>query len=1241
MSGHGGTEEIDVLASRIDIVELLLGEPRHKADLVSESKYSRSTINRAIRELEEAGYVERVSEGFVATQTGQLGADQYRSYMERQRSILGAADVLEQLPHDVDIPPALVTDSRIETDDASHQLFELLATELHTAEEVRLVLPALLDSRYLRVCHSRVVREELTVTLQAPEAVLRDTAREFPFIWEELADSSSFTALSGGEPPFGLVLALAEGAVRSVAVFTSDGAAVTGVVHAETDAITDWGREQYDALEADSGDISADIRAEVTNTSLSTLTDDRLPAPLRSQGFVRVDDSYFERREPLEPATALRAGLDLPEVAAGYAFERTREAAESNDGDDSDGGRQSLTGEIEKRLLDGEDAALVGPPGSGKSTACKSVACRWYENDNGTVLYRESGRGQPFEAATLLETVLGQAEDHVLVVVEDAPRPEANGIFDVIHNLSGREDVSFLLDARNQEWHDPEEFPVDARLRALRREAIETMTVPPLDEHDCETLRRRTESVTGEQLDVPVEDLLTSIRQSDDTGSEAAPGVLSTLVRRMVRYADPIADTDPATTLDETIDRLRADVAEHGETALDTAVLVNALNAAGLDVSPEYLYALAAEGETEDEIQAALDRLSGTVLFPSREEESTSYRTVHETWSVRFLERLLDVESEAAQGRFGQCLSCFLSLAEDPDRRDAVAGAVDGNATGLEPILKDPGSWADETVATLFALGRSYPKLARLYGTSSESALNLPSVCSPQTRVRTAEWRGQMYAGTDDLDRAGAEFRELGDAAEQLPPTAAGRARAVSLLGRSDVARRRGDTEDAATYAREGHTIVDELEAPLLRARARRRLGRTAEARGEFDQAKEQYLAGLEAERAAGDRYGQAKTHEKIGGATMKQGDLETAKGHLEDGLDLFRELGDRTGEADCLRTIGAVAMKRSDVPAARRRLHQALDIYRETGNRQSQSATLSNLGLTALRAGEVRGAREYFEECLAIDREVGDRHGQAQSLNCLGEAAQRAGDLSAAREYIEECLDSYREIGDRHGEALASGSLGSIARKEGDLEAARSNHRRSLDLKREIGDEHGEAASLDNLGLVARREGDLETTREYHQQALEIQRSVGDSHGEALSLVHLGRVADEAGDRATARERYEQCLDVARAADVDVARARAQRHLGELAREAGDVGAARERFETALSLFESNGYAADELDTRIEIIGMAVDAGHTEIAEEQSAVALGRLDDIDASLAARRERLEILQEAADQAASAGERTRH
>jgi len=97
-------DDIELVADRADFLDLLTDRRLPKRDVVAELGHSRSTVNRALGELVDAGLVDETPTGCRTTLVGRLALDEYRRYVRHSTDILDASDALALLPEDCDVP---------------------------------------------------------------------------------------------------------------------------------------------------------------------------------------------------------------------------------------------------------------------------------------------------------------------------------------------------------------------------------------------------------------------------------------------------------------------------------------------------------------------------------------------------------------------------------------------------------------------------------------------------------------------------------------------------------------------------------------------------------------------------------------------------------------------------------------------------------------------------------------------------------------------------------------------------------------------------------------------------------------------------------------------------------------------------------------------------------------------------------------------------------------------------------
>lgn len=162
---------IDALARRGDVLSAVGTGEIDKRALVDALPVSRSTVDRAIRELEGLGLVERGESGYRRTTIGALALAERERYASRIGALAARRDLVATLPPDIDLDGALLASARvIRSDPAAPRRPEYaLRDRIVDATEVRLALVAALGP-VVAACLDRAVTDG-DVELVAPPGV--------------------------------------------------------------------------------------------------------------------------------------------------------------------------------------------------------------------------------------------------------------------------------------------------------------------------------------------------------------------------------------------------------------------------------------------------------------------------------------------------------------------------------------------------------------------------------------------------------------------------------------------------------------------------------------------------------------------------------------------------------------------------------------------------------------------------------------------------------------------------------------------------------------------------------------------------------------------------------------------------------------------------------------------------------------------------------------------------------------
>jgi hypothetical protein len=238
--GEDGVSVLDVVRRRWPVFERLLEEPRHKRDLVAAVEESRSTVDRAVRELTAAGLVERADGGYVASVAGRLAAAKFRATRESLATIGAATAALAPLPHDAALSGTVLRDATVTVagaEAAPADLVDRFLGGIDAAQRVDLLVgtaasEAFADTVDTAVADARIAGRRVRADDGAPDG--------------GVADALDGDAPPVAVPPFSLLRTPL--AVR-VLVHDGDGGA-HALVETEADVALEWAAGRFDTDDA-------------------------------------------------------------------------------------------------------------------------------------------------------------------------------------------------------------------------------------------------------------------------------------------------------------------------------------------------------------------------------------------------------------------------------------------------------------------------------------------------------------------------------------------------------------------------------------------------------------------------------------------------------------------------------------------------------------------------------------------------------------------------------------------------------------------------------------------------------------------------------------------------------------------------------------------------------------------------------------------------------------------------------
>jgi predicted transcriptional regulator len=254
MADTGPDEALAVVSRRHAVLEAVGPDGECKRDLVELLDVSRSTVDRAVRELEGMGLVERGEEGYRRTLAGRLALAEYERFASRVSGVLDGRPLLAELSPDDPFETAVLDGAEIVRPEphSPNRPVTRLSELVRSARRVRAFAPAVFPQQ-VAAYRDGIVDRGMEADVILTEDVVKRLVTTYQ---EELSAALDAGGLSlrvaDGSLPYSLAIVETDADAGSDAdstvgllVYAADGS-VSGFVGNDRPPAVEWAEAEFE-----------------------------------------------------------------------------------------------------------------------------------------------------------------------------------------------------------------------------------------------------------------------------------------------------------------------------------------------------------------------------------------------------------------------------------------------------------------------------------------------------------------------------------------------------------------------------------------------------------------------------------------------------------------------------------------------------------------------------------------------------------------------------------------------------------------------------------------------------------------------------------------------------------------------------------------------------------------------------------------------------------------------------------
>ena len=239
----------ETLHRRGRFLTLLVEDARTKRDLVDAVDVSRSTVDRAVRDLEATGLVERTGDGYAATVAGRVLAADRDRYRRTVDGVADARSLLALLPRDADVPGAMIRDATAVHATAPTPAAPLEELQARIAGSDRYRAVAAIDpgTGFAELYEEQVLGADLDLEFVFTDELAAYAREHRGGLWRALHEHG-VDVYAIADVPHGLgIVENGDDASAVLPVYDAQ-MQLAGIVFNDAPAAVDWARDAYGAI---------------------------------------------------------------------------------------------------------------------------------------------------------------------------------------------------------------------------------------------------------------------------------------------------------------------------------------------------------------------------------------------------------------------------------------------------------------------------------------------------------------------------------------------------------------------------------------------------------------------------------------------------------------------------------------------------------------------------------------------------------------------------------------------------------------------------------------------------------------------------------------------------------------------------------------------------------------------------------------------------------------------------------